>query len=315
MFRMSNGMNEPLKRQDRVLVVDDSPETLSFLTDALENAGLMVLVATDGISALALIEQITPDVILLDAVMPGMDGFDTCSRIKQNKRVAHVPVIFMTALTETEHVVQGLKAGGVDYVTKPTVVDELLARIKVHLANARLAQGARSALDVIGRCLIAVDEAGVLLWLTPQADELFARLAMPVGVGASLPSAVSEGLGRLRAGSTGVSPNGFCWTVGLGALEFTYVGETQPREFLFRMSKTSPGAKEEVLRGAYGLTIREAEVLLWIAAGKSNRDIGEILTISARTVNKHLEQVFIKLGVENRASAAAMAVQALALRI
>ncbi|HEX3972000.1 MAG TPA: response regulator [Stellaceae bacterium] len=308
-------MNEPFKPQDRILVVDDSPETLSFLTDALERAGLMALVATDGISALALIEQITPDVILLDAVMPGMDGFETCHRIKQNKRVAHVPVIFMTALTETEHVVRGLKAGGVDYVTKPTVVDELLARIKVHLANARLAKGTRSALDAIGRCLIAIDEAGILLWLTPQADELLARLAMPVSVGGSLPITVNEGLNRLRAGPTGVSPNGFDWAIGSGALEFSYVGEIQPREFLFRLVETSPGAKEEVLREAYGLTTREAEVLIWIAAGKSNRDIGEILAISARTVNKHLEQVFIKLGVENRASAAAMTVQALALRV
>ena len=120
------------------LVVDDSPETLGFLTDALEGAGFTVLVALQGTSALRLVEEITPDIILLDAVMPGMDGFETCRRLKQKNALAHVPVIFMTGLSETEHIVRGLEAGGVDYVTKPIVPDEMLARMQVHLANARL---------------------------------------------------------------------------------------------------------------------------------------------------------------------------------
>ncbi len=78
----------------------------------------------------------------------------------------------MTALSETEHIVAGLSAGGVDYVTKPIVVDELLARIRVHLANARVTYGARAALDVTGRCLLAVDGAGTVLWSTPQTESL-----------------------------------------------------------------------------------------------------------------------------------------------
>jgi DNA-binding response OmpR family regulator/DNA-binding CsgD family transcriptional regulator len=306
-------MNLEPQPRDRILVVDDTPETLGFLTDALEQAGLMVLVATDGVSALALLEEITPDLILLDAVMPGMDGFETCRRMKESKRVAHVPVVFMTALSETEHVIKGLKAGGVDYVTKPVVVDELLARIAVHLANARAAQSARTALNVVGRCLLAIDETGRLLWSTPQAEELLAPLATSLTAGSPLPESLVEGLNRLRLGPTGLG-SGLTLPLGAQRVELTYIGETQPKEFLFRLAETSTGAKEQILREAYGLTTREADVLIWIAAGKSNRDIGEILDISARTVNKHLEQIFIKLGVENRASAAAMAVQALTLR-
>jgi DNA-binding response OmpR family regulator/DNA-binding CsgD family transcriptional regulator len=306
-------MNDETARRDRILIVDDSPETLGFLTDALERSSLTALVATDGASALALVDQITPDLILLDAVMPGMDGFETCRQLKQHKRAGHVPVIFMTALSETEHVVEGLRAGGVDYVTKPIVVDELLARIRVHLANARIAYGARSALDVIGRCLLATDETGALLWSTPQAEALLGQIASTPGANARLPEALADGLGRLRQGPIR-TPNTFTTGVGSSAVEFTYLGETQPKEFLFRLSEVGPGAREQVLRDAYRLTTREAEVLIWIAAGKSNRDIGEILDISARTVNKHLEQIFVKLGVENRASAAAMAVQSLALR-
>lgn len=107
-------MNDDPRPRDKVLVVDDTPETLSFLTDALELAGYTALVATSGESALALLKQITPDLILMDALMPGLDGFDTCRRLKQEQHSAHIPVIFMTALNETEHVINGLDAGGVD---------------------------------------------------------------------------------------------------------------------------------------------------------------------------------------------------------
>ena len=165
-------MSPDRNRRDIALVVDDSADSLRLLTDALDSAGMTVMVALDGASALRIIEQVTPDVILLDAVMPGTDGFETCRRIKKISSVAHVPVIFMTGLTETEDLVRGLEVGGVDYVTKPIVVDEMIARIRVHLANARLAQSARAALDVAGRYLFAVDRQGGLLWSTPQAQRL-----------------------------------------------------------------------------------------------------------------------------------------------
>src|ERR1700730_13816639 len=143
------------KKRDIALVVDDSPETLRLLTDALDGAGMTVMVAMDGAAALRIVEQITPDIILLDAVMPGMDGFETCRRLKRAAGFSNVPVIFMTGLAETEHhvrgaesehIVRGLEAGGVNYVTKPIVIEEMLARIRVHLANARLTQSARAAL-------------------------------------------------------------------------------------------------------------------------------------------------------------------------
>ena len=121
-------MMHSVERRDIVLVVDDSPETLSLLTDALEAAGATVLVAVEGANALALVERITPDVILMDAVMPGMDGFETCRLLKRNKSVAHVPVIFMTGLSETEQIVKGLEAGGVDYVTKPISPDRIATK-------------------------------------------------------------------------------------------------------------------------------------------------------------------------------------------
>lgn len=303
-------MNEAPKRRDKILTVDDTPEALGLLTEALEKAGLTVLVARDGESALRLLGEITPDLVLMDAVMPGMDGFETCRRMKQAPHSSHLPVIFMTGLSETEHVIEGLAAGGVDYITKPIVIDELLARIRVHLANARAAFRARTALDATGRCLIATDETGQILWCTPQAEQLlYERLVE----GTQLDAETVDLLCRLRQ-ETGKGAKFATLDMGARRLECIYLSRAGPNEFLYRLAEANPTEGAEILKEALTLTAREAEVLVWLAAGKSNRDISDILGISPRTVNKHLEQIFAKLGVENRAAAAVTAVRALSAR-
>jgi DNA-binding NarL/FixJ family response regulator len=301
-------------RRDTVLVVDDTPETLSLLTDTLDQAGFTVLIATDGTAALELIELVTPDLVLMDALMPGISGFETCKRLKRDKLLSHLPVIFMTGLSETEHVIEGLACGGVDYVTKPIVLQELLARIRVHLGNARVAQETRAALDASGRFLFATNHAGRVLWCTPKARQLLCGVNGAGSADVSLPAAVVEQLLRLRRGDAKASAH--CRVeVADRLLECSFLSPLGSDELLFRLAETGSAcaaSDRTNLQQAYGLTSREAEVLCWISRGKSNRDIGEILSISPRTVNKHLEQVFVKLGVENRAAAAAVAVRALA---
>lgn len=309
---MSNSHGANDVRRDTILVVDDTPETLGFLADTLDHAGFTVLIATDGDSALRLVEQITPDLVLMDAVMPGLNGFETCRRMKRERMLAHLPVIFMTGLTETESVLEGLAAGGVDYVTKPLIVDELLARIRVHLANARAAAGSRAALDATGRFLLATDRLGRLLWCTPKARQLLAELfPASQASGPSLPLAVMTQLMRLRAEGANSQARLLVDAAGR-KLEISVLAPIGPDELLFRLTELSTTADEQRLQQTLALTSRESEVLLWISRGKANREIGEILEISPRTVNKHLEQIFVKLGVENRASAAARAVRALA---
>ena len=300
-------MSDVKKHRDKILVADDTPETLGLLTDALESAGLTVFVARDGESALRLLEEITPDIVLMDAMMPGMDGFAACRQMKQDPHSSHLPVIFMTGLSETWHVVQGLAAGGVDYVTKPIVIDELLARIKVHLANARVAHGARTALDATGRCLLATGKDGEILWCTPHAERIFSG---GLNGGAKLDRQTAERLMRLRQDAgTGAK----CATLRIGGqrLECQYLSRAGPNEFLYRLTEANQADGAQVLKDALTLTAREAEVLVWLSEGKSNRDISDILAISPRTVNKHLEQIFRKLDVDNRAAAAATAVRAL----
>jgi len=299
-------------RRDTLLVVDDTPETLGFLTDTLDHAGFTVLIATDGESALRLLGQITPDLVLMDAVMPGLNGFEICRRMKRSKVLAHLPVIFMTGLTETENVLEGLAAGGVDYVTKPLVVDELLARIRVHLANARAAAGTRAALDATGRFLLATDAQGRLLWCTPKARQLLGEI-FPASqdAGAGLPAATMAQLMHQRSDNPSV-PAQLLVDVKGRKIEISVMSPIGPDELLFRLTELCTTPDEQQLQRTLSLTSRESEVLLWISRGKANREIGEILDISPRTVNKHLEQIFVKLGVENRASAAARAIRALA---
>lgn len=281
--------------RDTVLVVDDSPETLGFLTEAMEAEGVTVLVATSGRQALAIADRVTPDVVLMDAVMPEMDGFEACRSLKAMPALAHVPVIFMTGLTETEHIVRGLASGGVDYLTKPIDLDELRARIRVHLANARASLSAQSALDAAGRHLVALDADGRIAWATPQAS----RLLDSLGIANAIESVAATEDGTLELSVPDAPP-----------MLLAPVGTAGPGERLYRLARSAVG-EVDLLKSSFGLTVREAEVLLWIGRGKTNKDIGEILGLSPRTVNKHLEQIYAKLGVENRSSAALKAAGAL----
>lgn len=300
-------MNRSLQPRDIVLLVDDSPEALGFLTEALEQSGFSVLIATSGQAALNIVERVTPDLVLLDAVMPGLDGFDTCLRLKANAAVAQVPVIFMTGLTETEHVVRALECGGVDYLSKPINIDELRARLRVHLSNARSAQSARIALDAAGRHLLAVRADGAILWSTPQATRLI-NAATGSNDGLDI---VSSTIGEWMSQNTARDAPLVITQAERPSLQFTFLGAVGVDEYLFRLTTTNEKSGDALLRDRFSLTTRESEVLVWIAKGKSNRDIGEILGLSARTVNKHLEQIYVKLGVENRASAAVKAAHVL----
>ncbi len=296
-------MHEAAPLRDMVLVVDDSPETLSLLTDALDEAGMTAMVALDGTSALRIAGRLSPDLILLDAVMPGIDGFETCRRLKAQPGLGDVPVIFMTGLSETEHIVEGLQAGGVDYVTKPLVVEELVARIRVHLGTARTARSARAALDASGRHLMAVDGAGRVLWLTPKAQ------AVVTGEGAG--QALPVDLHRWMAGCIRDRPDARRDTTSpslskAGPVVVSYVGRIGADEFLLRLVPEETGELPPDPFRPYRLTGRELQVLGWVCKGKSNRDAAEILGLSIRTVDKHLEQIYAKLGVDNRTAAAAL---------
>jgi DNA-binding NarL/FixJ family response regulator len=301
-------LSESAKRPT-ILAVDDAPETLSLLSDILEDAGITTLVVRSGASALSLIARMKPDLILMDALMPNMDGFEASRRIKKIGEFAHIPVIFMTGLSDTEHVIKGFESGGVDYVAKPIVPNELLARIRVHLANSRLAQSARIALDISGTPLAAVDMKGCVRWITPEASKLLGKRLDSARPGeANWQESIAPKLSRIIAEKLEKavlrdSPGNILFA--------SFIGEADPGEYLIRFSDGDLSGDDEILRKNFALTAREAEVLLWLAQGKSNRDVASILACSPRTVNKHLEQIYQKLQVENRTAAAMLALRML----
>ncbi len=287
---------------DVALIVDDVPENLALLSDALSEAGYTVLVATDGQSALERLTMVVPDIILLDAVMPGMDGFETCRRIKQMEEVRHVPVMFMTGLTETEHVLRGFESGGLDYVTKPIEPAEVLARVATHIRNARMMAQASHAIDAVLHAAISLKADGTPLWQTRQAADWMEKYFPGAqAASAALPEVVSE---WLAAALNADDPVPLVIRQECGSLHLAL--SRRQRELLLLLEEQQEQVPASL--DQYQLTPRELEVLSWVAKGKTNRDIAEILGMSPRTVNKHLEHIFVKLGVETRAAAAALVV-------
>jgi DNA-binding response OmpR family regulator/DNA-binding CsgD family transcriptional regulator len=290
-----------------VLIVDDVPDNLSVLHDALDESGYTVLVATGGEAALQRAAQALPDIVLLDAMMPGMDGFEVARRLKGAPATAHIPIIFMTGLTETEHLVAALEAGGVDYVTKPIKPKEVLARMGVHMQGARQARQTRNALDAFGYASITVRASdGKLMWQTPLAREL---LMAYYGTRApDAPQPVIDWLRRhLKDAERQIEPPRLTAELGARRLTFRLHQQTGDDDWLIVMREVSDTAVIEAMSLSFKLTAREAEVLYWVVKGKINRDIADIIGSSPATVKKHLERVFAKLGVETRTSAAGMA--------
>lgn len=288
---------------DVALIVDDVPENLALLSDALSEAGYAVLVATDGNSALQLLQRVTPDIILLDAVMPGIDGFETCRRIKAMEAVRHVPVMFMTGLTETEHVVRGFESGGLDYVTKPIEPAEVLARVATHIRNARMLAQAAHAIDAVSHAAVSLRADGVPLWQTQQAREWLATYFPQAGhAPGELPAEVRDWLRTGLASPEAVAPLSVARDHGTLLLSLS----RRRHELLLLLEEKPLPVATAVSLEQYQLTPREIDVLNWVAKGKTNRDIGEILGMSPRTVNKHLEHIYVKLGVETRSAAAAL---------
>lgn len=299
---------DPLN-SDVVLIIDDIPENLSLLHDALDEAGYTVLVATNGESALQRARQSRPDVILLDALMPGMDGFEVARRLKADFSTQHIPIVFMTGLTETEHVVAAFAAGGADYVTKPIRPQEVLARIAAHMQNARQMKQARSALDAFGQATVALRHSdGQLLWQTPLARRLLHDyFAIPDGV---TPPRLIAWLVEAQAALQENRPLPLLASLHNRRLLASLHDPSKlghEGEWLLVLHEENHQAVIENLIAAFRLTQREAEVLFWVSKGKTNKDIGEIIGASPRTVNKHLEHVFEKLGVETRTAAANLA--------
>jgi DNA-binding NarL/FixJ family response regulator len=252
---------------------------------------------------LTIAKRIKPEIILMDGMMPEMDGFEACRLIKADALIAHIPVIFMTGLNASEDIVRGFDAGGIDYITKPIDLQGLIARIGAQLTNSRIANGARQALDSLGQYSLSVDLRGKILWSTPNTHRLMdSSGATQEWIAKTLPASLRPWLAEgakqpLRLDNLNQP------------LLVTALEAQDSDERLLVIELANKPNEEDLLKEKFGLTAREAEVLTWITKGKTNHEIAIILDFSPRTANKHLEQIFRKLNVENRTTAAAISLR------
>lgn len=286
--------------RSRVLVVDDTPANLSLLLDALQGAGHEVLVAESGRSMLSLLEHATPDLVLMDLVMPGMDGIAACRALKTRPECRDLPVLFMTATDEPAQKLRAFEAGALDYITKPVYPPEILARVSAHLQIRTLQRNLADELALrveaenqlshsLDRAVVLADASGRIVFQTRLASDLLHKhfAADPAG---QLPAQLTREGGPLLA------------------RRFAERDRNDLQMFVLEERGSPPGPSSLI---GLGLTAREAEVLYWIAQGKSNPDIAAILGANVRTVHKHVEHIFQKLGVETRNAAMLAALEIL----
>lgn len=290
---------------ESILIVDDVPENLSLLHESLDQAGYQVLVATNGFSAIEIAHRSQPDMILLDGSMPEIDGFETCLQLKSSPVTEHIPVIFMTGLTETEHILKGFQVGGVDYVTKPLNIDEVQARVKTHLLQARLMHQQKQMLDATGSAILSLNLNGEIIWQTPIVNELLKThdvemIHFQQSLNVWLQDLMKQpDQAHLMFGQYGHDHQ----QLQLNLLTKIDAENSYKHVLVQLKEQMQMPSIEEIAHACPNLTPREAEVMYWVTMGKTNRDIAEILQLSPRTVNKHLEHVFEKLFVETRTAA------------
>ena len=299
-----------------IMIVDDTPDNLALLSDTLSEAGYRVLVATDGMSALEQINYLKPDIILLDVMMPGIDGFETCHRLKSNPNTHSIPILFMTALSELDHLLRGFNEGAVDYLVKPIRPPEVLVRIDVQLTQMRTIKRAEEVLNSREFSAVAITKDGRITWLTPSGTSWLSEFActhvLPddFSVGQLLPAPLIEWANAYLSNvNTTSSPMPFeSYRVGI---EFSckITPCQHGDEYLLVFEKNSGEWDLDAVRNSLGLTIRETEILMWISRGKTNKEMGVILGSSPRTINKHLEHIFEKLGVTTRTAAVSAVLQ------
>ncbi len=220
-----------------ILIVDDNPHNLSVAVDSLSEIGATVIIARSGQSGLKRARYAEPDLILLDILMPEMDGFEVCQQLKQDRKTSAIPVIFMTALSDTANKVKGLRAGGIDYVTKPFNVEELLARVTNHLNTQKTIQAFQNRNQVLQK--LVPDGSFMQPSALPQSNlqRAMRYIQMHLGENITLEAIASE---------LGMSQFYFCrWfkqSVGTSPYQYVLQRRVERAKALLQRRELSPAA-------------------------------------------------------------------------
>jgi len=302
-------------RPHAVLVVDDNPNNLKVVLRHFEAYSFEVYTALNGETGLERARKVRPDLILLDVQMPGIDGFEVCKRLKANPQTAGIPVIFMTALTETRDKVRGFEVGGVDYVTKPLEATELMARVQTQLQlraartglEARVAERTAEINKLLEMVRVQSEQ------LREQAQSLIqTQEAREQALAGTVQEQVADRLDVMRGHLEQAR----------GFLSDASPARAHLEQALAQLDPARQGA--EAIGGDLGrapardslrqslllqLSTREYEVLQMTAEGKSNKAISYTLEIAPSTVSTYRNRIMEKLGVEDVAGLIRLAVE------
>ncbi len=262
-----------------VLLTDDQPESLQAFGTALRDAGYRVALASDGGQCLKAARKIKPDLILLDIVMPGMDGMETCKRLKANPALRAIPVVFLSAhKTDAKQIVKGFEAGGADFVPKPFHVAELLARVRAHVELKRLRDGLEE--KVLERTR-ELEESNVALNVLLRKMEKDRENSREEAVG-DIQGAIRPFLDRLKQSDLRAEQR-----------EWVQCIESRIDEVASRFATVLSSAK-------FGLTPSEIQVARLIRDGGTSKEIARFLNISESVVGYHRENIRRKLHLTRR---------------
>lgn len=321
----------PKSKKATILIVDDIPANITLLLNTLRDTDFHVLVAESGESALERLKYFVPDIILLDVAMPGMNGFQTCQRIKRNPNTADIPILFLTSHDETVNKVHGFQVGGVDYITKPIQIEEVIARVKTHITLSQLQQEAQAQNEILEARVLErtaelqaeieqrkrneIEKQKLLNILGTQSDQLSEMTQWLIGsqqqrhnetyitLQENMADDLSNIILQLHTYQNSLAKSSAKEAVDFDDLQSALIGlnRLQSRLQNSQQSESSISAQErEILDSTLlKLTAREREVLQLIVDGKSTSGIAELLSISETTIRSHRSHIMQKLDIED----------------
>ncbi|MEM7332002.1 MAG: response regulator [Chloroflexota bacterium] len=324
-------------RKQTILIIDDNITNLKVVMEYLQAYSFEILVARNGADGLESAELATPDLILLDVQMPGLDGFEVCRRLKANPETAVIPVIFMTALTDANDKVQGLEAGAVDYVTKPIESKELLARVNTHLELQALQKELQDNNEVLEekveeRTAVLQEEirrrekeeaekAQLAKTMTQQSEHLrnLTQLFLEnqqkqqLGLTQTFQEQIVQKLKLLQTNLlltqnvlNHTEPTEYDAQLAIEQLNQAHALLdkllNQTEQVATTLDQASNESKTLLENPLMSLSVREREVLQYLSAGKTRSEIAEMLIITPGTVSTYRARIMEKLNVEDNAS-------------
>ena len=282
--------NPEMSEKPLILIVDDNAHNLQVLGSILRDNGYRTAVAQNGQEALHFVHKKRPSLVLMDIMMPGMDGFEVCNRLRTLTDGDPIPVIFLSVHSETSDKVKAFRVGGVDYITKPFQQEEVLARIAVHLqlqatkealqrANEELEERVRKRTSALTEANTKLEEANIALKVLLERKDESKRLSEEKLI-FNVRHGIQPNLEKLQG-------------TDLDRVQLQYVQSIQAQ----LKEVTSPLKRD--LSQRYGLTPTEMQLVDLIKQGKLTKEIAHLLNLSKRTIDTHRQNIRKKLGLQN----------------